>query len=97
MVDVKPTEMKVASVKGDPREINGDKILLDPGSSVPNSGVHPPVLAQYMVDPLPEGRVHGGGLLASLSRAESRTSNGGSELCSGQDGVDVRLSGSPRN
>lgn len=95
-VDVKPTEMKVASVKGDPRDINGDKILLDLGSSVPNSGVHPPVLAQSMVDPLPEGRVHGGGLLALLSWAGSRTSNGGSELCSGQDGVDVRLSGSPR-
>jgi len=90
--------MNAASVKGDPREkINGDKILLDPGSSVPNSGVHPPVLAQCMVDPLPEGRVHGGGLLALLSRAGSKTSNGGSELCSGQDGVDVRLSGSPRN
>lgn len=83
-VHVKPTEM-----------INGDKTLLDPGVPVPNSGVHPPVLAQSMIDPLPEGRVHGGGLLALLSRGGSRTSAGGSELCFGQDRVDLRLSGSP--
>lgn len=83
-VHVKPTEM-----------INGDKTLLDPGVLVPNSGVHPPVLAQSMIDPLPEGRVHGGGLLALLSRGGSRTSAGGSELCFGQDRVDLRLSGSP--
>ncbi|RLN22459.1 hypothetical protein C2845_PM07G16120 [Panicum miliaceum] len=78
--DVKPTEMKVAAVQVDPHEktIHGDQALLGMGGSVPD-GVHPSVLAQPMIDPLPEGRVHGGGLLALLSQGGSSTSAGGSE------------------
>ncbi|KAF8675985.1 hypothetical protein HU200_047488 [Digitaria exilis] len=77
VTDVKPTEMKFAAVKGDPHEktIHGDQALLGMGSSASNGGVHPSVLTQPMIDPLPEGRVHGGGLLALLSRAGSSTSS----------------------
>jgi hypothetical protein len=59
--------MKVAKVKGDADEkmCNNDKSLLDMDCSVSN-GVHPRVMS--MIDPLPEGRVHGGGLLALLSQ-----------------------------
>ncbi|KAG2590194.1 hypothetical protein PVAP13_5NG280400 [Panicum virgatum] len=82
VADVKPTEMKVAAVQVDPHEktIHGDQALLGVGGSVPN-GVHPSVLAQPMIYPLPEGRVHGGGLLALLSQGRSSTSAGGSENC----------------
>ena len=80
--DVKPTEMKVTAVQVDPHEktIHGDQALLGMGGSVPN-GVHPSVLAQPMICPVPEGRVHGGGLLALLSQGGSSTSAGGSENC----------------
>ncbi|WVZ69628.1 hypothetical protein U9M48_018389, partial [Paspalum notatum var. saurae] len=80
-VDVKPT-MEVAPVMQGPHEkINGDKVLLATGSSVPNSVVHCPVLDQSMIDPLLEGRVQGGRLLALLSRGGSSTSAGGSGNC----------------
>jgi hypothetical protein len=75
--DVKHQEMKVAKVKGvaDEKMCNNDKSLLDMDRSVSN-GVHPPVMS--MIDPLPEGRVHGGGLLALLSGGR-RTGAGISE------------------
>jgi hypothetical protein len=75
-MNAEPTEMKVAAVKEDPHE----KTILD--DPVRNSAVHPSVLAQPMIDDrLPEGRVHGGGLLALLSQRGSSTSAGGSENC----------------
>ncbi|CAO2176679.1 unnamed protein product [Urochloa humidicola] len=73
--DVKPTKMKVGAVNGDPYE----KTIY--GGLVPNGVVNPSVLTQPMIYPVPEGRVHGGGLLALLSRGGSSTSAGGSENC----------------
>ncbi|KAJ1284375.1 hypothetical protein BS78_03G199000 [Paspalum vaginatum] len=68
-----------ATVKGDSHEktISGDRTLRGIGY-IPNGGVHPPTLAQSMTNPLPEGRVHGGSLLALLSQGRSNTSDGGS-------------------
>ncbi|XP_062215579.1 uncharacterized protein LOC133916061 isoform X2 [Phragmites australis] len=74
VLDVKPNAMKVAEVnRGDAHEKmnNDNKYLLGMGSSVPDGVVRPPVLTPSMTDPLPEGRVHGGGLLALLSWGES--------------------------
>jgi len=84
--------MKVTAVQVDPHEktIHGDQALLGMGGSVPN-GVHPSVLAQPMICPVPEGRVHGGGLLALLSQGGSSTSAGGSVFQARYPGCEGRV------
>jgi hypothetical protein len=78
--------MKVAEVKGGTEKMcNDDKSLLDMDCSVPNGGFHSPALS--MIDPpLPEGRVHGGGLLALLSQVTE------AQALSSRHDMDVRSS-----
>jgi hypothetical protein len=84
-VDVKHYEMKVAEVKGGAEKMNNDdKTLLDMDCSVPNCGFHSPALS--MIDPIPEGRVHGGGLLALLSQVTE------AQALTSPHGMDVRSS-----
>ncbi|KAG8044880.1 hypothetical protein GUJ93_ZPchr0008g12228 [Zizania palustris] len=72
--DAEFDEMEVCAVKGDlhtTTSCDDDKSLL-------GSSVHPPALFATTSDPhpLPEGRVHGGGLLALLSQGGNHASAG---------------------
>ncbi|KAL6615601.1 hypothetical protein ACP70R_037871 [Stipagrostis hirtigluma subsp. patula] len=80
-VDAKPNEMNVAEMKGDQHEKTGnnDMSMLANSSAVRKGVVHPSVPTQVMTDPFPEGRVHGGGLLALLALGGSNTSAGSSD------------------